>query len=164
MTGVRRVLFDLYFRDITGREGYAYEEKDSSGNVILTSEYEPILPREGKNFTLTINPNIQSKVEEILEKGVRNSRAKSGSAIIMDPKTGKIIAMANYPTYNPSEYWRAGEAWILKNRAISDVYEYGSIQKPITLAIGLETGAIQKDFTCNDKTTQIGRASCRERV
>ena len=141
-----------YFRDITGREGYAYEEKDSSGNVILTSEYEPILPREGKNFTLTINPNIQSKVEEILEKGVRNSRAKSGSAIIMDPKTGKIIAMANYPTYNPSEYWRAGEAWILKNRAISDVYEYGSVQKPITLAIGLETGAIQKDFTCNDKT------------
>lgn len=70
----------------------------------------------------------------------------------MDPKTGKIIAMANYPTYNPSEYWRAGEAWILKNRAISDVYEYGSVQKPITLAIGLETGAIQKDFTCNDKT------------
>lgn len=141
-----------YFRDITGKEGYAYEEKDSSGNVILTSEYEPVLPREGKNFKLTIVPNIQSKVEKILEEGVKKSRAKSGTVIIMNPKTGAIISMANYPTYNPSEYWRAGESWILKNRAISDVYEYGSVQKPITLSIGLETGAIKGDYTCDDKT------------
>ncbi len=141
-----------YFGDITGREGYSYEEKDSSGNVILTSEYEPVLPREGKDFNLTINPNIQSKVEEILEKGVKYARAKSGTAIIMNPSTGAIIAMANYPTYNPSEYWLVSESWILKNRAISDVYEYGSVQKPITLSIGLETESIDKDYTCNDKT------------
>ncbi|NMC09211.1 penicillin-binding protein 2 [Candidatus Microgenomates bacterium] len=141
-----------YFRDITGKEGYSYEEKDSSGNVILTAEYQPILPREGKDFKLTIVPNIQSKVEKILEEGVKHSRAKSGTAIIMDPSTGAIIAMANYPTYDPNEYWRTSEPWILKNRAISDVYEYGSVQKPITLGIALETGAIDKDFTCNDKT------------
>lgn len=139
-----------YYGDITGREGYSYEEKDSSGNVILTAEYEPILPREGKDFKLTIVPNIQTKVEEILEEGVKNSRAKSGSAIIMDPKTGAILAMANYPAYDPNEYWRASEAWILKNRAVSDVYEYGSVQKPITLAIALENGVINKDYICND--------------
>ena len=139
-----------YYGDITGREGYSYEEKDSSGNVILTAEYEPILPREGKDFKLTIIPNIQSKVEEVLEKGVKESRAKSGSAIIMDPKTGAILAMANYPSYDPNEYWRVSEPWILKNRSISDVYEYGSVQKPITLAIALEDGKIDEDYTCND--------------
>jgi cell division protein FtsI/penicillin-binding protein 2 len=141
-----------YYGDITGREGYSYEEKDSLGNVILTAEYEPILPRDGKDFKLTIIPNLQSKVEEELEKGVRESRARSGSAIIMDPKTGAILAMANYPTYNPNEYWRASEPWILRNRAVADVYEYGSIQKPITLAIAIENGVIDENFICNDTT------------
>jgi len=144
-----------YFGDITGREGYSYEEKDSTGNVILTSEYEPILPREGKDFKLTIVPNIQSKVENKLEEGVKKTRSKSGSAILMDPKTGAIIAMANYPSYNPNEYWRTSEPWILKNRTVSDVYEYGSVQKPITIAIALESGAIEKDFKCTDKTGSL---------
>jgi cell division protein FtsI/penicillin-binding protein 2 len=141
-----------YYGDITGREGYSYEEKDSSGNVILTAEYEPILPRDGKDFKLTIVPNLQAKVEEELEKGVRESRAKSGSAIIMDPKTGAILAMANYPTYDPNEYWRASEPWILRNRAVADVYEYGSVQKPITLSIAIENGVIDEEHICNDTT------------
>ena len=141
-----------YFGDITGSEGYTYEEKDSSGNVILTAEYEPILPRNGKDFELTIVPNLQAKIEEHLEEGVKHTRSKSGTAILMDPTTGAIMAMANYPTYDPNEYWLASESWILKNTAISDVYEYGSVQKPITMAIALETGAIDEDFTCNDRT------------
>lgn len=144
-----------YFGDLNGAEGYTYEEKDSAGNVILTSEYDPVLPRSGKDFTLTIVPNIQTKVETALEAGVKEARAKSGSVIIMDPKTGAIIAMANYPTYNPSEYWRASEAWILKNRAVSDVYEYGSVEKPITFAIALDTGAITEDYSCNDATGSL---------
>jgi cell division protein FtsI/penicillin-binding protein 2 len=141
-----------YFGDITGSEGYTYEEKDSSGNVILTAEYEPILPRDGKDFTLTIVPNYQTKIEEALEEGVQHTRSKSGTAILMDPQTGAILAMANYPTYDPNEYWRVSEPWILKNRAVSDVYEYGSVQKPITMAIALETEAIDPDYECNDTT------------
>lgn len=144
-----------YFGDLTGTEGYTYEEKDSAGNVILTSEYDPILPREGKDFTLTIDPNLQAKVEEQLEQGVKDTRSKSGSVIIMDPSTGAILAMANYPTYTPSEYWRISEPWILKNRAVADVYEYGSVQKPITLAIALDSGAIKEDYTCNDSTGKL---------
>ncbi len=142
----------FYFGDITGKEGYTYEEKDSTGNTILTAEYEPILPRSGKDFTLTIRPSVQNKVEKILKEGVENTGSKSGSVIIMDPKTGKIISMANYPTYNPNEYWRTSEPWIFKNLAVADVYEYGSVQKPITVAIALESGDVPKDYTCNDKT------------
>ena len=141
-----------YFGDINGRSGYTYEEKDSYGNVILTSEYQPILPREGKDFVLTLKPNLQSKAEKILEETVRNTRSKSGSVIIMDPKTGAILVMANFPTYSPGEYWRVPEASILKNKAVSDVYEYGSIQKPLTVAIALESKVIDKDFKCDDST------------
>ncbi len=91
----------FYFGDITGKEGYTYEEKDSSGNTILTAEYEPVLPRSGKDFKLTIRPSIQNKVEKYLKEGVEKAGAKSGTVIIMNPKTGEIISMANYPTYNP---------------------------------------------------------------
>lgn len=141
-----------YFGDINGRSGYSYEEKDSYGNVILTSEYQPVLPREGKDFKLTILPNLQSKVEKILEEGVKSTRSKSGSVIVMNPKTGAILVMANFPTYSPGEYWRAPETSVLKNKAISDVYEYGSIQKPLTIAIALDSKVIDKDFKCNDNT------------
>lgn len=145
----------FYFSDILGRKGYTYEEKDSSGNVILTSEYDPILPRQGKNFKLTINPVIQMKVEEILKKGVTSQRAKSGSVVVMNPNNGEIIAMANYPDYNPNEYWKVSSSWIFKNKAIADVYEYGSVNKPISIAIGLESGKIKRDYICNDKTGSL---------
>jgi cell division protein FtsI (penicillin-binding protein 3) len=140
-----------YFSDIEGQAGYFSGEKDSSGNVILNSEYNPLQARSGKTFKLTIKPNIQLKVEEALEKGVKDTQSKSGTAIIMDPKTGKIIAMANYPNYNPNEYWLTQEPWIFKNLAVSDVYEYGSVHKPVTVGIAIEYG-IPKDYTCTDST------------
>jgi cell division protein FtsI/penicillin-binding protein 2 len=140
-----------YFSDIEGQAGYFTGQKDSSGNVILNEEYDPLQARSGKTFRLTIQPSIQLKVEEALEKGVKDTQSKNGTAIIMNPKTGAIIAMANYPNYNPNEYWLTQEPWIFKNLAVSDVYEYGSVHKPITVSIALESG-IPEDFTCNDKT------------
>lgn len=145
----------FYFGDITGKEGYTYEEKDSSGNTILTAEYEPVLPRSGKDFKLTINPSIQNKVEKYLKDGVEKTGSKSGTVIIMDPKTGEIISMANYPTFNPNEYWRVSDPWIFKNLAVADVYEYGSVHKPITVGIALESGSVTKEYTCNDATGYI---------
>ncbi|MDD3474574.1 MAG: penicillin-binding protein 2 [Candidatus Dojkabacteria bacterium] len=140
-----------YFSDIEGQAGYSTGEKDSSGNVILNEEYDPLEARSGKTFRLTIEPNVQMKVEEILEEGVKETQSKSGTVIIMNPKTGAIIAMANYPNYDPNEYWLTQEPWIFKNLAVSDVYEYGSVHKPITVAIAIESG-ISKDYTCTDST------------
>lgn len=139
-----------YFSDIVGQEGYAYAEKDSTGDINLTAEYEPIHARDGKDFTLTIVPGIQKQVEEELKKAVELHQAKNGTAIIMNPETGAIIAMANYPDYDPNEYWRVTDPWIFKNKAVSDVYEYGSVHKPMTIAIALESGKIDKDYICND--------------
>lgn len=141
-----------YFGDLTGTEGFTYEEQDAKGNVILTSEYEPVLPREGKDISLTINPGIQKEVEALIKEGVEKHQAKSGTVIVMNPKSGAIIAMANYPTYDPNEYWRAQDPLMFKNKAVADVYEPGSVFKPITVAIGLESGAITPETTCNDST------------
>jgi cell division protein FtsI/penicillin-binding protein 2 len=141
-----------YFGDLIGTEGFTYEEHDAKGNVILTAEYDPVLPRQGRDITLTIIPGIQKKVEEELKKGVEQHQAKSGSVIIMNPNTGAIISMANYPTFDGNEYWRTQDPWIFKNKAVADVYEPGSIFKPITVAIGLETGAITEETQCDDST------------
>lgn len=144
-----------YFGDITGEETFSYEERDALGNIILTVEYEPVISRSGKDIVLTIDPSIQAKVEEVLEDGVRWQRARSGSAIVMDPSTGQIIAMANYPDFNPNEYWRASKSEIYRNKAVSDVYEYGSTHKPITIAIALEENMLDEDYICNDRTGYI---------
>lgn len=140
-----------YFSDIEGQAGYFTGEKDSSGNVILNEEYDPLQARSGKTFRLTIRPSVQLKLEEVLKEGVKNTQSKNGTAIIMDPRTGAIIAMANYPNYNPNEYWLTQEPWIFKNLAVADVYEYGSVHKPMTVAIALESG-IPKNFKCTDNT------------
>jgi len=141
-----------YFKDMITMGSYSYEQKDSQGNVILTTEYNPVLPRFGQNITLTIDPGIQSKIERVLAEETRRMRAKSATCIIMEPSTGRIIAMANYPDYNPNEYGRVGDMAIYRNKAVSDAFEPGSIQKPITVAIALETGAVEEDYTYNDES------------
>lgn len=139
-----------YAGDLLGKEGFKYEEKDSRGNVIMTGEYDPVLPRQGKNIVLTIRPNIQATVEKYLEKGVKKHEAKSGSAIVLDPNTGEIIAMANYPDYDPNLYFNEEDATVFKNKAISDVYEYGSVNKVLTVSMALEEGKITPNTICND--------------
>jgi cell division protein FtsI/penicillin-binding protein 2 len=141
-----------YAGDLLGQEGFKYEEKDAQGNVILTGEYDPVISRQGKNIVLTIKPGIQREVEKVLEEGVKEHEAKSGSAIIMDPNTGEILAMATYPAYDPNYYWKVTEVETFKNKAISDVYEYGSVNKPITLSMALEEDLITPETICSDKT------------
>jgi cell division protein FtsI/penicillin-binding protein 2 len=144
-----------YAGDLLGQEGFRYEEKDSRGNVIMTGEYDPVLPRQGKNIVLTIEPNIQARVEETLEKGVKEFKAKSGSVVIMDPSTGSIVAMANYPDYDPNYYWEEENSAVFKNRAVSDVYEYGSVHKVLTVAAALQENSITPKTICHDDEGSI---------
>jgi len=139
-----------YAGDLLGQEGFKYEEKDSRGNVIMMGEYDPVLPRQGKNIVLTIVPSVQARVEEFLEKGVKEHEAKSGSVVVMDPRTGAVIAMANYPDYDPNFYWKESDVTVFKNRAISDVYEYGSVNKILTVSMALEEGKITPETICSD--------------
>lgn len=144
-----------YAGDLLGLEGFQYEEKDSKGNVILTGEYDPVIPREGKNIVLTIQPGLQSRVEELIETGVKEHEAKSGSVIVMDPSTGAILAMATYPDFDPNYYWIEADAEVFRNKAVSDVYEYGSVNKVLTLSMALEEDEITPETECVDDTGSV---------
>ncbi|WKZ23948.1 MAG: penicillin-binding protein 2 [Candidatus Dojkabacteria bacterium] len=140
----------FFWGDIKGKEGATQQEKDLSGKAIISKQYRNVQFREGKNIVLTVNSGIQKKVEQILESGVREQRADAGSVVIMNPKTGEIIAMANYPDYDPNEFWKVRDVSVFRNGAVSGPYEYGSVQKPLTVAMALEEQKITEKHICND--------------
>ena len=94
----------------------------------------------GSSLVLTIDREIQASVEEILDKAVADNGAQSGAIIVMNPKTGEIIAMASNPRLNPNTYWEYGDNYF--NRAIDITYEPGSVFKVLTMAIALDTDSV----------------------
>jgi cell division protein FtsI (penicillin-binding protein 3) len=104
------------------------------------------LPENGADIHLTINHCLQAIAEEELEKGVKNSKAKSGWAIMMDPHTGEVLALAQYPFFSPDDYHRYFNHSDLiehtKVKAITDANEPGSIMKPITIAIAMKANDV----------------------
>src|SRR5262245_52044627 len=125
-----------YNGSIRGDSGRILFMTDARGRRFNSVE-QPVEP--GANLVTTIDENIQYIVEKELKEAVEKMRPKGASAIVMDPKTGQILAMANYPTFNPNEYVKYGaEAWI--NRAVSHTYEPGSTFKIVTTASALEEG------------------------
>lgn len=132
-------------------------ERDRLGRVYDETETEPDAEREPpKDVVLTISNSIQYKTEEALAKGAKSSNAKSGKAIVLDPQTGEILAMANYPSFDPNDY-RNLEPAMWKNRAIQDNYSPGSIFKLITYGSALEEGLIEPENTveCGNGTINV---------
>ena len=140
----------FFWGDIKGKEGASEQEKDLSGKAIISKQYKNIQYREGKNIVLTVNSGIQKKVEKILAEGVQSQRGDRGSVIIVNPKTGEIIAMATYPDYDPNEFWKVQDISTFRNQAVASPYEYGSVQKPLTIAMAMEEGKLKETDICND--------------
>ncbi|MDM7923870.1 MAG: penicillin-binding protein 2 [Pyrinomonadaceae bacterium] len=117
------------------------QERDRFGRVYdeLVSEQE-----EPKNIVLTIDTSVQYHVERALQKAVRQSNAKSGSAIVIDNRTGEILGMANYPTYDPNDL-RGITAANLTNTSIQNMYSPGSVFKLITYGAAMEKRLISPD-------------------
>lgn len=101
----------------------------------------------GRDVVLTIRRDIQHIAETSLKAGMEKYGAKAGEVIIMQPHTGKIMAMASYPSYNPSEY-RSFPKEVYKNPSVSDVYEPGSTFKTLTVAAGIDAGIISENTPC----------------
>ena len=144
--------------DLKGKPGKVLEETDALGNPILMGEYKMVPPIQGRDVVLTINRSIQYMVEKKLKEGVEKYRAYSGTAIVMNPYTGEIIALANYPTYDPGNFneeekydENLGRKNIeRKNLAISYTYEPGSIMKPLTISAAIDLGLVGPDTTFVD--------------
>ncbi len=134
--------------DLNGVEG-RLETVTDVGDVPLTvgdrNIREPAV--DGDNLVLTIDRNAQSKVEEIIKSRADRLGADLVSAVVMDPNTGKVIAMANTPDYQPSEYYKVTDASHFNNAVISKVYEPGSTVKTFTMSAAIDTNAAKASDT-----------------
>lgn len=140
-----------YFDEsLKGSMGFLEMEKDVAGNWISIGSKSGKSPENGDSIVLTIDHTMQYIAEKKLQEAVEKSGAESGNVIIVDPKTGEVIAMAQYPSFDPNEYYNEKDLSVFLNSNIHDVYEPGSIQKTITMAIGLDLGKISPSSTYFD--------------
>lgn len=107
-------------------------------------------PINGKGLVLTLDLGMQKQLETILKRGLDKVSSNSGSALIMDVNTGAIKAMANWPTYDPAEYYNQSDSNVFNNAAVSSPLEVGSIMKTLTASAALDLGVIKVDTTYND--------------
>jgi cell division protein FtsI/penicillin-binding protein 2 len=120
---------ELQFEDqLKGENGKAILQYDATRGVSFNSDYPLLKPVAGADYYLTLDKDIQTVVEKALKKGVDKMRAKSGMVVVMDPSNGAVLAMANYPSFNPNKHKNYQE-WIKKNRTITDEFEPGSTLK-----------------------------------
>jgi stage V sporulation protein D (sporulation-specific penicillin-binding protein) len=106
--------------------------------------------QDGKNIVLSIDRNVQSFVEQALKDGLDKVHAKHGSVVVMDPTTGKVMAMANLPTFNPEKYYEQSDYSAFQNAIVSNPYESGSVIKTFTMAAGLNEGVVTPTTTFNN--------------
>lgn len=128
---------------LTGEAGSRRVIKDRRGNIIEdVDSIKP--PREGKDLVLALDDKIQYLAYSSLKKAVAQNNAKAGSVVVLDVRTGEVLALANLPTYNPNNRQRLAGAQ-LRNRVITDAFEPGSTMKPFIAAMALESGTVRFD-------------------
>jgi len=147
---------ERYFeKDLAGQAGELHEEKDTNGAWIFGSDRRITPAQDGTNLILTVDKNIQFKAESVLKDTVAKHGADSGSVIVVDPKTGAVLAMANYPDFNPNEYNKTEDPKVFMNDATMGNYEPGSVFKPLTMAAAIDEGKVTPDTTYEDTGTVV---------
>lgn len=148
-----------YNNFLQGKPGWMIAQRDALGNQVPDLNFPGEESIDGMNIHLTLDIDYQIILDEEMKKAVQKSRAADGMAILMDPSTGEILALSNYPYFNPEEPNRY-PAEILKNRSITDVFEPGSTFKIVTMAAALEHLNVNLDqdiFYCeNGKYRSLG--------
>jgi cell division protein FtsI (penicillin-binding protein 3) len=141
---------ELQYNDyIRGETGSSIIERDALGRRVLAQGVEGLRIPPGGDVHLTIDTSIQHLAEKELEATITKNRAKAGVAIVVEPFTGEVLALANYPSFDPNNFSKES-AQQRRNRAIADSFEPGSIFKTILAAAALEEGVVGKEdlFYC----------------
>src|SRR5574341_403564 len=138
LAGVEQRYDDL----LAGHSGQMLLEQDPSGRPIPQGQRSTEPARPGSDLVLTIDQNIQYIAERSLAAAVKLYQAKAGSVVVMAPRTGELLAIANMPTFNPNRFGASSDQ-ARKNRAVTDVYEPGSTNKVITAAAALDAGVVR---------------------
>jgi len=153
-------LEEFFNSELEGHAGFIDGEKDTKGRWVPTGNKEEILAEDGCDIYLTIDRNIQFRAEGSLREAVEEYGIDSGSIIVMDPRTGAILAMANWPTFDPNYYNSFSDIKAFQNESIQSVYEPGSVFKAITMSIAINEGVVTPQTKYEDK----GLVAIRDRV
>jgi cell division protein FtsI (penicillin-binding protein 3) len=124
------------------RDGFLQGERDGLGNAVGIAAEQTIEAKRGSSIYTSIDKRLQKEAEEVIAWGVKTYLARSGSIVIMDPRTGRVMAMANYPTYDPNTREQTNRD-AYGNRAISEPYEIGSVGKVFTLSAAIDSGKVK---------------------
>jgi len=150
---------EAYYDDVlSGRAGEFKGVKDAFGRLIRSLFSQEKKIKEGANIIVTIDKNIQFAGEKALNDLIKERKAAKGSLIVMEVKTGKVLALANYPSFDLNQFQKVKDYSLYRNYAVEERYEPGSIIKTITMAAGLDLGKVKPDTTYIDKGYyEIGR-------
>jgi len=147
-----------YDGDLKGKSGSMQQEyNEQKTEPILVGESTEVEPQDGADLYLTINRGVQAILERKVAEGVKRYGAKSGSFVVLEPKSGYVLAMGNYPSFDPGNF----NAWVApqnrkslkketRNLGLATTYEPGSIMKPVTISAGLDSGKITPSWKFDD--------------
>lgn len=140
----------FYNEQLAGRQGAVRGERDALGAWIPFGRRDYAPAKDGVDITLTIDRAIQYEVCTDIERRAKEFEATGAAAIVMDPKTGAIMALCSYPTFDPNEYQKIESIQQFNNNAIFNAYEPGSIMKPLIMAAALDQEVVTPDTEFED--------------
>ncbi len=151
-----------YDRLLKGKVGIAVQVHDALGRPILSRTNDTSGKLDGRNLTLSIDRVIQFMAEKKLKSAIEKYGASSGMVAVMDPKTGSILAMTSFPTFDPREYGEY-DSGLYKNPFISNVFEPGSTFKALVMAAAFDKGVVKPETKCPicEGPVQIGEYSIK---
>ncbi|OGS91490.1 MAG: cell division protein [Gallionellales bacterium GWA2_60_18] len=132
---------------LAGKAGSQRVIKDRRGRIVEDAG-SLLAPKPGSDIVLSLDSKVQHLAYRELEDAVRLHHAKAGAVVVLDAKSGEVLALANYPAYNPNNRNRINPK-AMRNRAIADLFEPGSTMKPFTVATALEHGKVRPDTLIN---------------
>ncbi len=159
LSGIERQLE----KPLAGSPIKVFQSKDAKGNTIFLQSHEAAPEQTGDNIYLTIDRAVQEIAEDALRKGVHSANAQGGFAIVSDPHTGQILALANYPTFDPNNVAHINVN-LTKNRALMDAFEPGSVLKPFVVATAMSLGKTNEheSFDCEGGVLKVGNRTIRD--
>jgi stage V sporulation protein D (sporulation-specific penicillin-binding protein) len=137
-----------YNNSLSAKEGLRMGDFDVKGDPILAGDFSQIPSVEGVDLVTNIDKTVQFYVDRGLKKALNDYGASQGTVVVMDPKSGGILAMSSYPSYDPVEYWNYSDSLFL-NPAISQSFEPGSVFKIVAMASALDAEVVEPDSRCD---------------
>lgn len=146
---------EFYNAKLAGEAGWIDAERDAEGRALVMQKPEMQPAVDGSDLVLTIDNAIQHLAERELDRSLKEFQAERGYVLVQDPNTGAILAMANWPTFNPNLFGKIEDYSLFKNPMVNDVREPGSTMKILTYASSMDAGAITPDTVCPCENSYI---------